>query len=83
MIEDDPEGVGRRVGDARKLAGQTQAKPARRTLVSVSRLRAVEQGRVPASPVRLGCARALSVAVSFIICRSPEMGPVALVSGTR
>jgi len=63
--EDDAAGVGRRVADARKLAGWTQAELARRAVVSVSLVRAVEQGRAPASPAfASACARALNVGVA-------------------
>jgi transcriptional regulator with XRE-family HTH domain len=52
MPADDqhPNGVGRRVKAARQLAGWTQTKLAREANISVSLLKQVEQGRVPASP---------------------------------
>jgi transcriptional regulator with XRE-family HTH domain len=63
--EDDAAGVGRRVADARKLAGWTQTELARRAAVSASLVRAVEQGRAPASPAFVSaCARALNVGVA-------------------
>lgn len=62
---DDGSGVGRQVAAARKLAGWTQTELARRAAVSVSLVRAVEQGRVPASPAfASACARALNVGVA-------------------
>lgn len=65
MNEDDTAGVGGRVADARKLAGWTQTELARRAAVSVSLVRAVEQGRAPASPAFVSaCARALNVGVA-------------------
>lgn len=44
------DGIGKRVAYERKLAGLTQAQLATRTGYSVSMVRAVEQGREPASP---------------------------------
>lgn len=67
MTEDDHSrtGVGRRVRAARKLApGLTQAALAARMHVSTSLVKAVEQGRVPASPAFVAAAaRALSMTV--------------------
>lgn len=67
MIEDDQahSGVGRRVRVARKLApGLTQAALANRMHVSTSLVKAVEQGRAPASPSFVAAAaRALSMTV--------------------
>lgn len=61
-------GVGQRVAEERKLAGWTQIKLAREALVSVSLVRAVEQGRVPASPAFVSaCARALNVGVADLL----------------
>ena len=61
-------GVGRRVAEERKLAGWTQVKLAREASVSVSLVRAVEQGRVPASPAFVSaCARALGVGVAELL----------------
>lgn len=58
-------GVGQRVAEERKLAGWTQLKLAREAMVSVSLVRAVEQGRAPASPAFVSaCARALHVGVA-------------------
>lgn len=44
------EGIGEAVATERKLAGLTQLQLAQRSHVSVSLVRSVEQGRVPASP---------------------------------
>ncbi len=61
-------GVGQRVAEERKLAGWTQVKLAREALVSVSLVRAVEQGRAPASPAFVSaCARALNVGVAELL----------------
>lgn len=68
MNEDDITGVGKRVADARKLTGWTQSELARRAVVSVSLVRAVEQGRAPASPAFVSaCARALNVGVTELL----------------
>lgn len=68
MNEDDIIGVGRRVADARKLTGWTQGELARRASASVSLVRAVEQGRAPASPAFVSaCARALNVGVAELL----------------
>lgn len=50
MSEGDQDGIGARVAEHRKLRGLTQAQLSQRSHVSVSLVRAVEQGRVPASP---------------------------------
>ncbi len=61
-------GVGQRVAEERKLAGWTQLKLARQAMVSVSLVRAVEQGRAPASPAFVSaCARALNVGVAELL----------------
>ena len=61
-------GVGQRVAEERKLAGWTQVKLAHEALVSVSLVRAVEQGRAPASPAFVSaCARALNVGVADLL----------------
>lgn len=61
-------GVGQRVAEERKLAGWTQVKLAREAMVSVSLVRAVEQGRAPASPAFVSaCARALHVGVAELL----------------
>jgi transcriptional regulator with XRE-family HTH domain len=61
-------GVGQRVAEERKLAGWTQIKLAREASVSVSLVRAVEQGRAPASPAFVSaCARALNVGVAELL----------------
>lgn len=68
MNEDDNTGVGERVAKARKLAGLTQAQLARRAAVSLSLLRKVEQGRLPASPAFVSaCARALDLGVADLL----------------
>ncbi len=66
MIDDLPrDGVGRRIRAARKLAPNlTQAALARRAGFSLSLVKAVEQGRVPASPAFVAAAaRALGLTV--------------------
>ncbi len=61
------EGIGYRVASLRKLAGMTQAKLAGVAHVSVSLVRAVEQGRVPASAAfTAACARALGLDVATL-----------------
>lgn len=56
------EGIGPRVRSARKLAGMTQQHLASRAHVSLSLVKQVEQGRVPASPAFVAAvARALGV----------------------
>ena len=68
MDETSVSGVGQRVAEERKLAGWTQVKLAREVLVSVSLVRAVEQGRAPASPAFVSaCARALNVGVAELL----------------
>ncbi|MGH3824621.1 MAG: helix-turn-helix domain-containing protein [Pseudonocardiaceae bacterium] len=68
MDETSVSGVGQRVAEERKLAGWTQVKLAREALVSVSLVRAVEQGRAPASPAFVSaCARALNVGVAELL----------------
>lgn len=71
------DGVGRRVRAARKLApGLTQAALATRMHVSTSLVKAVEQGRVPASPAFVaGAARALGLTVFDLYGQaSPRFG---------
>ena len=66
--EEQITGVGARVAEERKLAGWTQVKLAREACVSVSLVRAVEQGRAPASPAFVSaCARALSLGVAELL----------------
>jgi len=61
-------GVGGRVAEERKLAGLTQQQLAARANVSTSLIRAVEQGRSPASPAFVSAvARALSVGVTDLL----------------
>ncbi|MGH3889784.1 MAG: helix-turn-helix domain-containing protein [Pseudonocardiaceae bacterium] len=68
MDETSVSGVGQRVAEERKLAGWTQIKLAREAMVSVSLVRAVEQGRAPASPAFVSaCARALNVGVAELL----------------
>ncbi len=68
MDETRVSGVGQRVAEERKLAGWTQVKLAREASVSVSLVRAVEQGRAPASPAFVSaCARALNVGVAELL----------------
>ena len=57
-----------RVAEERKLAGLTQYQLAARASVSVSLIRAVEQGRAPASPAFVSAvARALGVGVADLL----------------
>lgn len=57
------EGVGQRVAMARKLQGITQKQLATQANVSLGLVKAVEQGRAPATPAfTSACARALKVA---------------------
>ncbi|MGH3871506.1 MAG: helix-turn-helix domain-containing protein [Pseudonocardiaceae bacterium] len=68
MDETSVSGVGQRVAEERKLAGWTQVKLAREASVSVSLVRAVEQGRAPASPAFVSaCARVLNVGVAELL----------------
>lgn len=68
MSHDDAAGVGRQVSAARKLAGWTQHELARRAAVSLSLVRAVEQGRAPASPAFVSaCARALNLGIADLL----------------
>ncbi|MEJ7629963.1 MAG: helix-turn-helix domain-containing protein [Nocardioidaceae bacterium] len=61
-------GVGGRVAEERKLAGLTQQQLAIRANVSTSLIRAVEQGRLPASPSFVSAvSRALSVGVPDLL----------------
>lgn len=62
------DGVGGRVAEERKLAGLTQAQLATRAHVSSSLVRAVEQGRSPASPAFVSAvSRALGVGVPVLL----------------
>jgi transcriptional regulator with XRE-family HTH domain len=61
-------GVGARVAEERKLGGLTQHQLATRASVSVSLIRAVEQGRAPASPAFVSAvARALGIGVAELL----------------
>lgn len=61
-------GVGARVAEGRKLAGLTQYQLATRATVSVSLIRAVEQGRRPASPAFVSAVgRALGIGVADLL----------------
>jgi transcriptional regulator with XRE-family HTH domain len=61
-------GVGGRVAEERKLAGLTQQQLATRANVSTSLVRAVEQGRSPASPAFVSAmSRALNVQVAELL----------------
>ncbi|WP_040788259.1 helix-turn-helix domain-containing protein [Nocardia paucivorans] len=61
-------GVGARVAEERKLAGLTQARLAAKANVSTSLVKAVEQGRAPASPAFVSaCARALKVGIADLL----------------
>lgn len=64
-ISPAPDSVSARVAQARKLAGLTQERLAGQAAISVSLLRKVERGAVPASPAFLGAvAKALGATVS-------------------
>jgi transcriptional regulator with XRE-family HTH domain len=66
----EPATIGRQVRRARKLAGLTQHGLAQRANVSVSLVRQVEQGRVPASPAFVAAtARALSVPATALMAQ--------------
>lgn len=68
MDDNNVTGVGQRVAEERKLTGWTQVKLARHAHVSVSLVRAVEQGRAPASPAFVSaCARALGLGVAELL----------------
>lgn len=61
-------GVGRRVAEERKLAWLTQNQLATRADVSVSLVKAVEQGRAPASPTFVSAvSRALGIGVADLL----------------
>jgi transcriptional regulator with XRE-family HTH domain len=67
-MDTEPEFVGRKVRAARKLAGLTQAQLAQRAHVSLSLVRQVEQGRVPASPAFVSStARALALPATSLL----------------
>lgn len=74
-LESLTEGVGRRVRAIRKLAGGlTQEQLARRAHVSVSLVRQVEQGRMPASPAFIASvAGALDVAPAVLMGQPPDV----------
>ncbi len=66
-MDEQTEHIGYRVASLRKLAGMTQAKLAGVAHASVSLVRAVEQGRVPASAAfTAACARALGLDVATL-----------------
>lgn len=66
--EQKTDGVGARVAEERKLIGWTQARLATEANVSASLVKAVEQGRAPASPSFISaCARALKVGVTALL----------------
>lgn len=61
-------GVGARVAEERKVGGLTQRQLAERAHVSLSLLRKVEQGSVPASPAFVSAvARVLGVGVAELL----------------
>lgn len=61
-------GVGQRVAEMRKILGWSQPRLATESHVSVSLVRAVEQGRAPASAAFVSsCARALKVAPAELL----------------
>lgn len=64
----DDGGIGARVAEHRRLHGYTQAQLAQRAHVSMSLVRKVEQGSVPASPAFVSAvARALDVGVTDLL----------------
>lgn len=66
--EQKNDGVGARVAEERKLVGWTQARLASEANVSTSLVKAVEQGRAPASPAFIAaCGRALKVGVTALL----------------
>jgi transcriptional regulator with XRE-family HTH domain len=68
MTYEDDEGVAGRVAVARKAAGMTQHQLAAKAAISVSLLRKVEQGKVPASPAFISTvSRALEVGVAELL----------------
>lgn len=68
MGREHDRGIGQRVAEARKLVGWTQPRLATEANVSVSLVRKVEQGQVPASPAFVSaCARALKVSVPSLL----------------
>lgn len=73
-MDDEPvEGVGRRVRAVRKLAGWTQERLAQQAHVSTSLVKAVEQGRMPASPSFISStARALGVGAAELMAQPTE-----------
>lgn len=77
----DAERVGSRVRAARKLAGRTQRQLAERAHVSLSLVKAVEQGRAPASPGFVtAVARALGVVPGQLYAaEAQQAAPIAHV----
>ncbi|MGH3938936.1 MAG: N-6 DNA methylase [Pseudonocardiaceae bacterium] len=72
-MSDAPVGVGERIAVRRKLSGLTQEQLANRAHVSVSLLRKVEQGSVPASSAFItAVAKALSISVSDLLDLPPQ-----------
>ncbi|MEU7766442.1 helix-turn-helix transcriptional regulator [Nocardia sp. NPDC049190] len=69
MSNEQDHGIGERVAEERKLAGWTQPRLAAEANVSVSLVRAVEQGRAPASPAFVS-----SVAKAFKVSPSELLG---------
>lgn len=68
------DGVGARVAERRKLKGLTQAQLAQRSHVSLSLIRKVEQGSMPASPAFVSAtARALNVGVPELLGQPAPM----------
>ncbi|MFT7837329.1 helix-turn-helix domain-containing protein [Saccharothrix sp. BKS2] len=65
---DNSKGLGSRVAQERKLKGWTQAALAQRAHVSISLVKAVEQGRAPASSAFVSaCARAFGLSVAELL----------------
>ncbi|MEU6586410.1 helix-turn-helix transcriptional regulator [Nocardia sp. NPDC046763] len=65
---DDSAGVAERVAQARKLKGWSQPRLAMETQISVALIRAVEQGRRPATPAfASACSKALRVSVAELL----------------
>lgn len=72
--ERQDDSIGRRVAAARKLANLTQHQLAQQANISVSLVRQVEQGRVPASPAFVAAtARALAVPATALMAQPYEI----------
>ncbi|MET0238161.1 MAG: helix-turn-helix domain-containing protein [Kibdelosporangium sp.] len=85
MSDDQPQRIGSRIAELRKIHGDTQQALARRANVSVSLLRKIERGERAASPAFVATvARALSVSVIDVTEQpyfSRNAGPVSDQAG--